>query len=31
MRDSTKRNKETVDELEKVNKQLKTEVSLYIY
>ena len=31
MRDSTKRNKETVDELEKINKQLKTEVSLYIY
>ena len=29
MRDSTKRNKETVDELEKINKQLKTEVSLY--
>lgn len=30
MRDSTKRNKETVDELEKINKQLKTEVSLNI-
>ena len=29
MRDSTKRNKETVDGLEKINKQLKTEVSLY--